>query len=250
MTDFLAAFSPGRPRRSIKPLNTCRMAVGNVFQADLQPWAAVTPIGILKVNHIPPGNCYVLLYSLEVTHMKKTSAPIMMIAAASGPSANDALDDELLSAARAGDSALVENLLDRGADIEARDNNHGYTALMLASGMGKVAVVETLLDRGAALEARSDAGSTALMEASLMGEVAVVETLLDRGAAIEARNNARGTALMLASFNGQAAVVETLLNRGAHINARNDIGETALDIAYYKGHREIISALRTAGAVR
>ena len=182
MTDFLAAFSPGRPRRSIKPLNTCRMAVGNVFQADLQPWAAVTPIGILKVNHIPPGNCYVLLYSLEVTHMKKTSAPIMMIAAASGPSANDALDDELLSAARAGDSALVENLLDRGADIEARDNNHGYTALMLASFNGQAAVVETLLNRGAHINARNDIGETALDIAYYKGHREVISALRTAGA--------------------------------------------------------------------
>ena len=181
MTDFLAAFSPGRPRRSIKPLNTCRMAVGNVLQADLQPRAAVTPIGILKVNHIPPGNCYVLLYSLEVTHMKKTSAPIMMIAAASGPSANDALDDELLSAARAGDSALVENLLDRGAALEAR-NNAGGTALMLASFNGQAAVVETLLNRGAHINARNDIGETALDIAYYKGHREVISALRTAGA--------------------------------------------------------------------
>ena len=54
MTDFLAACSPGSPRRLIKPLNTCRMAVGNVFQADLQLQAACILIGILSVNpHCP-----------------------------------------------------------------------------------------------------------------------------------------------------------------------------------------------------
>ena len=88
--------------------------------------------------------------------MKKTPALIMILAmmpaAAAFLSANDALDDKLLSAAVAGDSALVENLLDRGADIEARDDN-GYTALMAASCAGQAAVVETLLDRGATLEA-------------------------------------------------------------------------------------------------
>ena len=50
-------------------------------------------------------------------------------------SANDALNDELISAARAGDSALVEALLDQGADIEVRDDI-GRTALMWASFMG------------------------------------------------------------------------------------------------------------------
>ena len=50
---------------------------------------------------------------------------------------------------------------------------------MWASGVGQAAVVETLLDRGAALEARDDNGGTALMLASGMGQSAVVETLLD-----------------------------------------------------------------------
>lgn len=84
-----------------------------------------------------------------------------MPAAAAVLSANDVLDDELISAARAGDSALVEALLDQGADIESRI--FGRTALMYASIMCRAAVVETLLDRGAALEARDDRGYTALM---------------------------------------------------------------------------------------
>ena len=215
----------------------------------------IAPIGILKVNPIPPGNFYVLLYSLKVTNMKKTSALIMMLAAAAGLSANDTLDDELLSAARTGDSALVENLLDRGAALEARDNS-GEIALMKASFEGQVAVVETLLDRGADIEAREYAiqdgiGWNALMLASLNGQAAVVEILLDRGAALESREDTtRWTALMLASARGQVAVVETLLDRGADINARNEEGDTALDIAYDEGHREVINALRTAGAVR
>ena len=114
--------------------------------------------------------------------MKKTSAPIMMMAAASGPSANDALDDELLSAAKTGDSALVENLLDRGADIEARDNNHGRTALMLASGRGEVVVVKTLLDHGADINARNKEGSTALDIAYDEGHQEVISTLRTAGA--------------------------------------------------------------------
>ena len=39
------------------------------------------------------------------------------------------IDDRLIEAARDGDAALVEDLLDRGADIEARDDK-GNTALI------------------------------------------------------------------------------------------------------------------------
>ena len=111
--------------------------------------------------------CY---YVLQVTHMKKTPALIMILAAAAALSAHDALDDELISAARAGDLALVEALLDQGTDIEVRDDI-GRTALMYASTMGRAAVVETLLDRGAALEARDNSGWSALMWASGEGPI-------------------------------------------------------------------------------
>ena len=85
--------------------------------------------------------------------MKKISALIMMPAAAAVLSASDSLDDELFSAARTGDSVLVENLLDRGADIEAR-GPRGITPLMMAAFHGEVTIVEVLLDRGADIEAR------------------------------------------------------------------------------------------------
>ena len=51
---------------------------------------------------------------------------------------------------------------------------------MWASANGHAAVVETLLSRGAEIEARADDGWTALMAASFMGQAAVVETLLSR----------------------------------------------------------------------
>ena len=90
-------------------------------------------------------------------------------------SANHSLDDQLIEAADDGNTALIEDLLDRGADIEARDDD-GWNALMSASYYGQVAVVELLLDRGADIEARSNSGNTALSWASKKGhdEVAAV----------------------------------------------------------------------------
>ena len=72
-------------------------------------------------------------------------------------SGNHSLDDQLLEAIDYGDLASIEYLLNRGADIEARDD-YGYTALMSASLYGDVAAVELLLDRGADIEARDDYG--------------------------------------------------------------------------------------------
>ena len=185
--------------------------------------------------------------------MKKSI--ILMVApallCASGLWANEQLNQQLRSAAAAGDVTQVEHLLDRGADIEARDD-YGNTALMYASVGGKAAVVELLLDRSAEIDARRGPGlRTALMHASRNGEAAVVELLLDRGADIEARDYMYGqTTLMCASESGEAAVVELLLDRGADIEARARDGDTALEVAYNEGHRDVMNVLRAAGATR
>jgi outer membrane protein assembly factor BamB len=57
-------------------------------------------------------------------------------------------DNDLLSAAREGDLAVVERLLDAGADIDSADR-YGSTALAAAAVNGHLDVVRLLLDRGA-----------------------------------------------------------------------------------------------------
>ena len=64
-------------------------------------------------------------------------------------------------------------LLDRGAEIEAKDN-YSSTALHLAATGGHAEVVKLLLDRGAAIEAKDRDGRTAL---SMAGRAEVVELL-------------------------------------------------------------------------
>ena len=161
---------------------------------------------------------------------------------------NEQLNQQLRSAAAAGDAARVEHLLDRRADIEAQSSDKGWTALMAASRNGETAVVELLLDRGADIEARDDKGWTALMRASARGAAAVVKLLLDRGADIETRDDDGFTALMWASGNGAAAVVKLLLDRGADIEARNDYERTAFMYASGNGAAAVVELLLNRGA--
>ena len=162
------------------------------------------------------------------------------------------INSQLIKAAVNGDTALAEDLLDRGADIETRYSPDRNTALMPASHWGHVAMVKLLLDRGADIDARDKYGTTAIMDASmgwsLEPELSVMELLLDRGADIEARKDNGFTALMMASEEGQVAAVELLLNRGADIEARDDDGDTALMVASGRGHDEVAAVLRAWAA--
>ena len=74
---------------------------------------------------------------------------------------------------------LVKQVLDQGADVNARDNQ-GSTALISAVEFGNPAVVKILLDRGADPEARGRYNYTALMCAKLLGRAQIVNLLAAR----------------------------------------------------------------------
>jgi ankyrin repeat protein len=107
---------------------------------------------------------------------------------------------------------VLKELLEHGADIEAKDNR-GYTPLHWACYNSHVAVVNELLSRGANTEANNYSGDTPLHDASLYGRVAVVKALVRCRANILAADNRGQLPIHLAVEKGNSEVAKCLLQQ-------------------------------------
>ena len=147
----------------------------------------------------------------------------------------------------------VRLLLDSGADIEATDEYRG-PPLVDAAAYAQTEVVIFLLNRGANLHARDKHGRTALIAASCECAVAtmndayyVVQVLLHKGSDVNARANDGTTALMNAAGGfGGSAIVKLLLDHGADPRVRDAEGNTALKFAMAAHRSDKVQLIKAA----
>lgn len=150
-------------------------------------------------------------------------------------------------AARLSDPTAVELLIQADANVNAA-NRHGVTPLSLACTNGDAATVELLLEAGADANAVLPEGETVLMTAARTGNLTVVRALLAHEAEVNHVEKWRGqTALMWASGEGHADVVERLIEQGADIHAKSKTGFTPFLFAVREGRIEAARALLKAG---
>jgi hypothetical protein len=123
------------------------------------------------------------------------------------------------------------------------------TTLMTAAYGGDKEVVADLVERGADLEARDVDGYTPLMYAANAGHVRAAEILLEAGAEVNAADNQGSTPIMFAAQHGHAELVRVLIGAGAGVNARGTHGLTALGFARQNDHDETAHVLEGAGAL-
>lgn len=142
--------------------------------------------------------------------------------------------------------AVVEALLEHGAQMEAQSERTKDTALSLACSGGRLDVVEMLLGHGANREHRNVSDYTPLSLAASGGYVNIIRLLLHHGAEINSRTGSKLgiSPLMLAAMNGHAAAVRLLLDQGSDINAQIETNRnTALTLACFQGRHEVVSLL-------
>ncbi len=144
--------------------------------------------------------------------------------------------DALWAAVRAGDQKAVTAALDKGADVNAK-NEIGVTALWIAANKGKLEVIEVLLARGADPNARDGIWYQTPLSHSI-SRVDNAKALLKAGAKdVDA-------AVIAATSRGSLPVVQAVLDTGK-------VGQDALDAALFTAavtNKELREALTKAGA--
>lgn len=137
-------------------------------------------------------------------------------------------------------------LLDEPHPDVAEPPPGGATHLMVFAYRGEEDLLEDLLARGAVVEAKDIDGQTALMYAANLRNDGCVRLLLDAGADPNAVDNQRSTPLMFAAQQGDDAIVRRLLAAGADPRPAGDHGMTALDFARQNGHTATADLLARA----
>ena len=106
----------------------------------------------------------------------------------------------LINAAKEGDLKQVQELLDQGVEVDAKNEN-GITALMEAYGNGHMEIMQLLLEWEADVDARDTrTGTTILMAASTLGQIEIVKLLLEWEADANIKGNNGETALAQSSY--------------------------------------------------
>jgi ankyrin repeat protein len=154
----------------------------------------------------------------------------------------------LFDAAATGDANVVAALLRGGADPNAVDRFRATTAheAITARGASVPDVIDVLVRGGAMINARDDFGCTPLHNSVRRGDEAIVACLLDAGADANIADAYGATPLHLTASRGFGAMARVLISHGANVQARAAGRGTPIDVAMRTGHDQLAAAMRAS----
>jgi ankyrin repeat protein len=166
------------------------------------------------------------------------------------PAPLDAPAVKAFEAIRSGDRSAFIAAIDGNPNLSKLRGPSGETPLMMAALYGDAALVQGVLDAGANPNVAGDAGATPLMRA--VDDLEKTKLLVEHGASVTARSDNHRTAIIIASsIRGNRDVVAYLLDHGANPSDRAPgvpAGTTPLAEAAKQGDAAMISLLIERGA--
>jgi ankyrin repeat protein len=172
---------------------------------------------------------------------------VLLEAGANADSPNPEGQTALLAVARTGNVEAAKLLLDHGATVDAKEKWGGQTALMWASARRHPAMMELLIAKGADVNARSidrdyqrhiqaegrpksldSGGLTPLLYAARENCIACVDVLLTHKADINLPDPDSVSPLLVAIMNANWDLAKKLIEAGADVNQWDIYGETPL----------------------
>lgn len=143
---------------------------------------------------------------------------------------------------------IVTQLLEAGADPNAKDSNEA-TPLILAAQTGNTVVAQILVHEGASLNTIDNMGGTALHHAARLDNIEIVELLLKQDGIDINISHARWnhhSALMLAAESDHVDVIQKFLSM-PHLDIEQEAtapqGQSALMRAAASGHADAVELL-------
>ena len=94
----------------------------------------------------------------------------------------DGMEADVIAAAWEGEIAVVQKAVEGGVDVNAKDPAGGSSLLNLAAIRGRKDLVAYLIEKGADLESKNNEGNTALYNAAFFCHPEVLKLLIEKGA--------------------------------------------------------------------
>lgn len=173
--------------------------------------------------------------------------PVLMENAMSETNGN-----QLLEAARTGDTQAIASLIQQGEAVDPRDSQR-RTPLLIATHADHVEAARLLIEAGADVNAKDAIQDSPYLYAGARGHLDILRLTLSHGADLKSTNRYGGTALIPASERGHVETVDTLIKAGVDVNHVNNLGWTALIEAIILSdggprHQAIVRLLIDGGA--
>ena len=149
----------------------------------------------------------------------------------------------LIAALREGSIKTFEALVKHPKINLNVKNQHGESALMLASLKGHLPMAKLLIQREADI---NHPGWTALHYAASGGHTEIIRLLLDESAYIDAESPNGTTPLMMAARYGNSKAVQLLIEQGSDIQLKNQLGLSAIDFAKQGNRPDSLALIEAA----